>query len=497
MKTILKSSFWQLTTVYAIAVILISINLIWKYSYHFEVFALILAALSLFIIKNQDIKISKLWIILPILFILLIRIIPFVTNNIPLGYDPGIYKYAFESNRTDEWMLSTFPPGIYTFIDTLYSIGLTTDQILIPFFIFMGLVLGLVIYITTKKFFNEDTAVLSMILYSVSIIQFKVFTYFYFKNMLALIFLLLSFYLLKSNKRVLFILTAAFLGGIHRPTFLLFALIYVGYTILHCKDWKKNVLSGTAIIILTFPFYIGHFKELILQSITPLITANIGAGTFINLLTYQFSTLIYLPFALIGFLHLIKNRRFNALFLWFVINGIIVYFKIIFYDRFLIHMDIVMLILAGYGLYTIMQSKKKLGIAITVLLIASALYISLNESIRTRPLIGNEELGIIKALNNTEENSYVMATSSYYSPWVLGYSGRRTIAPGLFDYNKWNYGQWVEFWTGSNSTEELLSVYGKPLYIFVGRIQKMDIFNNSCFNLTKNINGTRIYGYMC
>ena len=427
MKSILKNSFWQLLVVYVVAVILISVNLIWKYSYHFEVFALILAVLGLFLVKKQEkVKINKLLLILPIILILLIRIIPFVTNQIPLGYDPGIYKYAFESSRTDEWISSAFPPGIYAFTDILYSIGLTTNQIMIPFFIFLGLLLGLMIYITAKKFFNEDTAILSTLIYSVSIIQFKIFTYFYFKNMLALILILLSLYLLKSNKRLLFILTAAFLGGIHRPTFLLFALICIGYTILNYKNLKNNILSGIAVIVLTLPFYIGHFKELILQNITPLITANIAAGTFINLLTYQFSTLIYLPFALLGFLYLIKNKRFNLLVLWFLINGVIVYFRKIFHNRFLIHMDIAIIILAGYGLYMLMQSKKRLGIAIAVLLLASAFYINLNDSLKAKPLITLEELDMIKSLGNTEENSYVMATSSYYSPWVLGYSGRKT-----------------------------------------------------------------------
>ena len=29
-----------------------------------------------------------------------------------------------------------------------------------------------------------------------------------------------------------------------------------------------------------------------------------------------------------------------------------------------------------------------------------------------------------------------MATHSNYAPWILGYSERKTIAPGLFEFNK-------------------------------------------------------------
>jgi len=28
-----------------------------------------------------------------------------------------------------------------------------------------------------------------------------------------------------------------------------------------------------------------------------------------------------------------------------------------------------------------------------------------------------------------------------------GHSNRRTIAPGIFEYNKWNLQQWQEFWS--------------------------------------------------
>ena len=75
-----------------------------------------------------------------------------------------------------------------------------------------------------------------------------------------------------------------------------------------------------------------------------------------------------------------------------------------------------------------------------------------------------------------------MATHSYYSPWVLGYSGRKTIAPGLFEYNKWDVKQWQEFWKSENVTE-MLKDYERPLYIYVGTIGNINTtkFNNECF----------------
>ena len=96
-----------------------------------------------------------------------------------------------------------------------------------------------------------------------------------------------------------------------------------------------------------------------------------------------------------------------------------------------------------------------------------------------------------------------MATSSYYSPWILGYSKRKTIAPGLFDYDKWNYEQWIKFWKAGNITEikDLMGVYNKPLYIFIGKHGSTNFnlnkFSGSCFKTVLNDNGGILYNYRC
>src|SRR3989344_4426879 len=236
MKNIIKSSFYQLIVVYVILIALVSFKLIFKYNLHFELFALILALFSLFLIKQKESKINKTLLIISIILILFIRVLPYLNNSISLGYDPGIYKYAIEGN-TDKWISSVFEPLFLNFTSFLKTI-LTIDQILIQLFIFLSIILGLTIYITTKKFFDENIAILSTILYSISIIQFKLFSYFYYKNIIALILLLLTFYLIKSNN-LIFILTASSLAGIHKPTFLIFALAFIIYTLIK-KDKIKD-----------------------------------------------------------------------------------------------------------------------------------------------------------------------------------------------------------------------------------------------------------------
>ncbi len=98
MKQLLKNSFLQLVVVYTILVAIINFGFVDKYVLHFEIFALILAVLGVFIIKSgSDFKIKPIILIFPVVLIIMFRIIPYLRNSVPLGYDPGIYKYIIET----------------------------------------------------------------------------------------------------------------------------------------------------------------------------------------------------------------------------------------------------------------------------------------------------------------------------------------------------------------------------------------------------------------
>lgn len=498
-KEVIRASFYQLLIIYTVLVFLAGAGAISKYTLHFEIFAVILAVFGVLSIekKNSDkINIPPVLVILPIVILLVFRIIPYLNNSVPLGYDPGIYKYVMETylenlpglpkENIDLWISNGFPPGLLMITDLLYLIGYDTNTILTAVFIFFELLLGLGIYAATSRFFGKDAAILSLFIYSISIVQYKVFWYMYYKNVIALFIMLIALYFLKSGKYLPFILTASFIGAMHRPTFLIFGLIYLAYIAAYRKEFVKKALAGVAILALALTFYIPNIKEAIIENIEPIITANIGAGTFISLFTYQFLSLSYLPFALLGFLILIRKKDFNPLFLWLLISGIIVLFKLIFFNRFIIHFDIAMIILAAVGLYELVKSNKRIGTAILLTLFLSSLFVMNQNAIEAKPLISEKELDIIKQFNSVENDAYVMSTSSYYSPWILGYSGRRTIAPGLFDYDKWDFKDWRVFWgTGEKEKAvEMLGIYDKPLYIYLGGGSAMNEtkFENECFD---------------
>src|SRR3989344_4954908 len=448
----------------------------------YSIAAVVIAILFLIAREEKEIKLSKKFLILAFLLILIPKVIPYLGNSIPLGYDAGIYKYGIENQLTEEWAKSTFTP-IFNLLTKSLNLVFSTSLILTFFVILFELLLGFSIYLTVKEYFDKNTAILSTLLFSLSIVQFNAFTLLYFKNIIAMSFLLFSFYFLKKQKYIIFTIFSVITAGIHKPTFLLLALSFLAFTILNYKNnLKKNIISGTAIIILTLLIYIGRIKTVILPGITEAAGLAIGPGTFITLTAYKALILIYIPFLTIGLYHLIHNKKYNILFIWFIINFIIVVFRLFFFNRYIINLDLIILIIISIGLLEILKDSRKIGV-ITILIIFGFLsYNVIGESLTIKPSITQQELSEIKELQETEPNAYVMATNSYYSPWVLGYSGRKTIAPGLFEYNKWDVKQWQEFWKSDNVTE-MLKDYERPLYIHVGKTGNINTtkFNNDCY----------------
>ncbi len=527
-KQILQKSFYQLLVIYAILVLLISLNLFWKYSLQFQIFAFIIAILGITIISKEKLskkqfnkKFHYILFALAIILIILFRTLPYISNSIPLGYDTGIYKYGIKHGlqNLDSWILQGgLEPGFLYLMQPLKLI-FSSQFILTWLLIGFCALLGTAVYFVTKEFSNKQTGLIALFLYTFSLIQFKAFWFMYYKNIIGMSLLLFSIYFLKKsqdsdNKKYIwmFILLAGLIGAIHRPCFYIFGLSYFFYAFIspyknksyNLETLKKNVFYGIGILIISSLFYLGQFKQAILIMFSPVLQGFIqtgeSSGTFINFFTYQFSSLFYLPFAMLGLFYFIRKKDFNILVIWAIINFSIVYFQFFFFNRFIIFLDLILIIMASFGFSIIIQHKKKLGIIILIIMLFSAGFVSLNDARDSKPLITESEFQTINYLSTTEKNAFVMSTSSIYSPWILGYSDRKTIAPGLFDYSKHNQEEWIIFWTTEdiNQIKEFMNQYEKPLYIFIGQKQKDNLEQfTECFELYYNQNTNKIYKYTC
>lgn len=460
--------------------------------------------------KKKEMKLSCWWIVIPLVIVLLVRVIPFSFSEAPLGYDTGIYKKTIEDFQESLPELPHFsegawgksePWGLYLSTDLLSVMGLSANQILYGYYILLNLLLVLAIYAVTKKFFNQNAAIIAVFIFALSLTQFHTYWMMYYKNIAGLFLMLMALYLLRQ-KSWLVIPVAGFLGGTHHATFLIFGLAVIAHFIFN-KDKIYHLITGISILIIALSLYL-HNPQAILQflsldagQLVETFGPGAGGGTFFDFNFYRQIITFYLPFAILGLIYLIKKRRFNYLFFWFIFNFVIVYFNFIFHNRFIIHLDIIVIILAGVGAsYLVGKLISTLTgkIAIGILLLGAG-YILGMVVLNTQPLISNEELTEIKSLAKiAKEDEYVMATDSFYSPWIYGYSQRKTIAPGLFEYNKWDKKEWATFWFSPDLElrHSLLDEYGRPIYLFVGDKQhQMDFSNDSRF---KKIN-SRLWLY--
>jgi len=522
-KTIIESSFVQLCIIFVAAILLKELGIISINDINFMLFAYVLALFSIpAILKVKEVKAGKIphtLIILIIIFLFVfgVRLIPYAENTVPLGYDPGFYKHAIELYADDlpgipeselpEWVKEMYPQGLFLLTDELYLFGFDPVILIKIFFPFLCAFMVFPLFMVAREFFDERTALLAVILYALSGTQFHTFFLLYFKNVIALMLMLLAIYVLKKEKYMLLVLLYAALGAYHRPTFLLFTLILVFYLIKNFrnKDKIKNVvLTISAGFILLVPFYLPRmdiYYDILFSSV-----ASPGAGTFVSFQEYEWLSLAYLPFALIGFLYLVIKRNFNLLFLWAAINGSIVLFQLVFYNRFIIPLDLLFIILAAAGLNYVFLNPGKvsrnLGIGVVLLLFASSGIMLFDRVGNTHPLITENQLeAVIWLSNNSEADAYVLATS-YDAPWVLGWSKRKVIAPGLFEHNVYGRTEWMKFFGNRDleETKKFLSPYEGQVYVYnsknYGNYLGLEKFENECFEKVYDRQAV-IYKYLC
>ncbi|MEM3154151.1 MAG: hypothetical protein QW165_01115 [Candidatus Woesearchaeota archaeon] len=507
-----RQTSWQLLTVYLILVTLASFRVFTRYTLHFEIFALIIAIIYA-VRKEKTEKKAQLpaWLlIVGILLILATRIAPYWDNGLPLGFDAGFYTAAIEqysAGDVDEWFAKWSPPGLFTITNFFKATGTSTIALVVYFYILLQMMLGGAIYTFTKTFFNRNAAILAVFFYALSYAQFVVFHALFFKNVLALILMLTAFTLIARKQYILGSIAGIVLCGVHQPTFLLFGLCYLLYTVnISLKNDKKllfmHTVSGAAILGLGLLYYVTAFKALIADQAAGFTTA-VGSGAFMDLFTYEFASLAYLPLALMGFFTLLRKREFGIPFAWWLISAIIVYFRLVFYNRFIVYLDIMMVILAGAALADLLAEHRKTAYAMIALIVLSMGTIIVPAIRDSRHHISPEEYVFITGIPEiTEENASIISNMVEDAPLLVAYSKRKIIAPGLFGHGNWTLMQWTRYWTADSFGRigDLMDQYPGPLYIYLGeKSQRGDTgkFNSTCITRIAQQDRMELLRYDC
>jgi len=209
-------------------------------------------------------------------------------------------------------------------------------------------------------------------------------------------------------------------------------------------------------------------------------------------LDYQFSILFYLPLAILGLFALIQSQKekLDYFFFYTIFLLAIVYFQFFFFNRYIIFLDIALIILSALGSYKIIQEKNLYGVILVAILLVSGLILAFNVSLNTKSLISQGVFDSISKIN-VDENAYIISISSKYSPYLQGYAGEnlnknyRIIAPGLLDYDLFaTRERWNVFWQDLDASE-LKSYYNEEIYLFTPNQIDNPCYTSQSLNLYK------------
>ena len=164
-----------------------------------------------------------------------------------------------------------------------------------------------------------------------------------------------------------------------------------------------------------------------------------------------------------------------------------------------------MVILAASAIdHTLLHRKgawRVAGIGAGILLLVSTGLPTVTTANDVRPLVNEQQLEAVEWIReNAEDNAYVLATSND-APWVLGWSGRRVIAPGLFEWDVHNKDEWFSFFSTKSPevAKEFLDVYDSPIYIYYsknwGNYLGLEKFQGNYFQKIYDSDGAVVYKY--
>lgn len=477
----------------------------WQYRLSFWLFAIFLFWIAPFVYKGngeisqREWQLSS-WFIIGLLF--LARLAPFVHfGEAPLGYDTGIYLRAFERYLSDP-AEAVRPLGLV--VNILSSIGLSTNAILHGFLVVLNIALGISLYTVARAIFRDKLIALCVFfIFALSISQYEAYIWMFYRMMISMMLFMITFSLF-ARRSYLAIITGGFAGALHPATFLIFGISYAAYCVIAVvqkimgrfsrADLFYTISVGLAVLFLAIilntaefsfeRFYLTQYK-LQIPNFSPYISSEI-TGFYIGLTNFLVSALFYIPFAFLGLGWVFSQPRawwrgqekggLILLLIFAVLTFVFVAAHLIFYQRYLIILDLSIVIFAGVFLSRFIQYFKdiKQGRILLLVFIAGFSIIILYYSWNRGTWIPPDELREIKNVAvQIGAGDYAMATDAYYMPWVYGYMTDRTIAPGYFA-DKWSIGEWQQFWRGGTDKErkELLERYGaSSIYIFIGSKQ--------------------------
>ena len=434
----------------------------------------------------------------------------FLHGPFGFGYDTGIYRKVFQDMTAFSDIFSSQIYILPSFLAYLFNLmHLPVDWLLYHGYIIFSVLTAWPLYLLTKRFFGKVAGLISVAIFAVSYVQVLASEYYLFKEMLGAIFMLFGF-LYYEKRSNWFYLFAVLMALTQLPQFLVLAVgTGLSAIVNFKKDWKFN-LKGLGIMILAGAFLAIFTPQHLVAAWNVVIGALNGAGgfnphqsgSFISLAEFIYREWFFFGLGCLGFIAALRKKGSLFLQISVIFLVIVVFFQLFFERRYLIELSLVTIPYAAYvlaGCYSIIVSKIKWlkYILILMFLVGFGLTTVYHYS-TTYPALNKEEQWALQILIDKTDSYYVMATNSYYAPWLYGFSGKTTLAPGIF-ISPWNVRRWNVYMEGSSVDQasaliKIANQYGK-YYVMEGvrqvytRADKASLLVKRIFD----VNGVRIY----
>jgi|APSaa5957512535_1039671.scaffolds.fasta_scaffold06960_2 hypothetical protein len=411
---------------------------------------------------------------------------PLFRFDIPMGYDPGIYRYLFIQY---EQALTTFslpellpwagehPPGLFLVGAVLMKLGASVDSLLGIFWNLTPIALAGVLAWVTGKRLGVKTGVLVLLVAVLSQAYFDGFYAMYFKAYIALLFVCLTYFFVDKFSPW-FLLTALLTVVIHHQTGMVMAIALGVWWIAkfpsqrNCKAYQLYSLGIVCIAALGLLVYLPHFERVFwspFKSIFLLRGDNAPAGAFPEASFYLRTMPVLLSLGVIGFVRSLRREVGSVWQLSVVVCAVFIVFRLVFYKRFFLHLDFFLLPFAAEGLLWIWERVRlKYTRGLIVLLLLAQAAVSWKTMMIRVPQLPLSALQEIVALEEVlPEGATVIALENVSGMWLLGWLPHHTVgAPGMFDVPDWTYEDWEIFIDGTTSERKLLlnAIHGEVYF---------------------------------
>ncbi len=404
------------------------------------------------------------------------------------GYDTGIYKHII-AGYFDRLADPTIVPFGFSWVsNTWLVLGMSTDDLMWVGHIVIACILWWALYYVIKVYASKHVAVVSICLFSISLVQYEFFWWYYYRNSLSLILVLVS--LLFLYRKSYFLVPTLILVGIVHPVSLVPVGLLMIWAVVFDKERRTFLLVAGAcslacVLLVSWRELMGY--RALIAGVEGISVSPAGGGSdelsgqFLQSSQFVVYLLLYAPLAVYGFFRTWKTHHLYIS-VYALILGVLTFLQVVFYRRLFVWIDIMFILYASYGvvhLYTQIRQtawKKYVALVLGVVYIVVTSLLLRHIVMTKQPLVTEEELWAIQQLERLadETDAGIMVVSPYYAPWVYGFADEHVIAPGMFESNLWSAERWHTFWNTQDSEERnaMLAEYQKPIYIFLGEHDK-------------------------